>query len=269
VISNPNNSTIKQIRKLRKRRERDRTRRMIVEGHRALGVAIRAQAGVSYVLHTTDAAVRRADLLRTARAAGAKVLEVTADVMVSLTSVSTAPDVLGVAPIPATTLNDAVSKLGLGAVLAGIRDPATAGSILSSCAAAGGSVAIATKGTTDLFAPKPVRSGAGAHFVLAIAPDVSVEECARALRDGGARVAVLDRVGRDPSEADLGDPIAVVITGEDALPATFGEAGEEHVAVAGSSTDIRPSVAAQAAVVLFEAARQRRKGPGPSERGRA
>ena len=258
MISNPNNPTIRQIRKLRKRRERDRSREMIVEGHRALGVALRVKASVSRVLHTKDGAQRRPDLLREAHAAGATVLEVSPAVMATLTSVETAPDVMGVVTIPNVTPDQAVSRFGLGAVLAGVRDPATAGSILASCAAAGGAVAIATKGTTDLFAPKPVRSAAGAHFVMAIAPDVDPEACADALLAAGVNVTTLEPGGEDPSHADLSEPLAVVVGEDGAIPDPLLKAAGARVAVGESGAPVRPSVAAQAAVVVFEAARRRR-----------
>jgi RNA methyltransferase, TrmH family len=265
VISNPNNPTIRQIRKLRKRRERDKRRQLIVEGHRALSVAIRAKADVSKVLHTPSATVKRPELLQDARERGASVLEVSPAVMASLTSVETAPDVLGVATMPGCTLEQAVSKLRFGAVLAGVRDPATAGSILSSCAAAGGGVAIATTGTTDLFAPKPVRSASGAHFLLAIAPDVDPEACADALHGAGVRMVAVEMGGHSLEDADLDGKVAVVVGEEGALPKALTDRADERVAAGIGPAGIRPSVAAEAAVVLFEAARRRgaaRTGPG-------
>lgn len=261
MISNPNNPTIRQIRKLRKRRERERRRQMIVEGHRALAVALRSKTDVTRVLHTRSATTKRGDLLRDARARGATVLEVSPAVMSSLTSVETAPDVLGITSMPACSLEEAVAAFGLGAVLAGVRDPATAGSILSSCAAAGGAVAIATAGTTDLFAPKPVRSAAGAHFVLAIAPDVSPEDCAAALRSAGVRVVAVDPEGPAPEAAALDVPLAVLVSGEGTVPPEMTDAVTERAGAGAAGSPIRPSVAAEAAVVLFSAARRRRAGP--------
>ena len=257
MISNPNNPTIRQIRKLRKRRERERRRQIIVEGHRALAVAVSAKAGVSAVLHTPAAGSKRADLLREARARGATVHEVSPDVMASLTSVETAPDVLGVASMPGSTLDEAVGRFGFGAVLAGVRDPATAGSILSSCAAAGGHVAIATAGTTDLFAPKPVRSAAGAHFLLAIAPDVEADACASALRAASVRVVALDTGGVHPAEADLDGRVALVFSDDGTMPRALADAAEQRVTAMRGDPGIRPSVGAEAAVVLFEAGRRR------------
>ena len=263
MISNPNNATIRQIRKLRKRRDRERRRRVIIEGHRALTVALRSKADVWQVLHTSSAATKRAELLREARSRGATILEVTPVVMQSLTAVDAAPDVLGVAAMPVATLAEAVRSLGFGAVLAGIKDPATAGSILSSCAAAGGSVAIAIKGTADLFAPKPLRAAAGAHYVLTVAPDVSPEECAEALRAAGVRVLAVHPDGKNVSDANVDGPLAVVISEEGAIPADLTPPAGDLVGTGSGSAEIRPSVGAEAAVVLFEAARRRRGGQKP------
>lgn len=177
--------------------------------------------------------------------------------MASLTSVETAPDVLGVASMPGGTLEQAVARFGFGAVLAAVHDPATAGSILSSCAAAGGAVAIATSGTTDLFAPKPVRTAAGAHFVLAIAPDVDPGACADALRHAGVRIVAVEAGGRHPAEAELDGRVALVLSDDGTMATPLAEAAEQRVTAMHGEAGVRPSVGAEAAVVLFEAARRR------------
>lgn len=257
MISNPNNATIRQIRKLRKRRDRDRRRRLIIEGHRALSVALASKADVTQVVHTPAAIGKRDELLREARAKGSQILEVTPVVMASLSSVETAPDVLGVVSMPEATVAEAIGRLGLGAVLAGIKDPATAGSILSSCAAAGGVAAIATKGTTDLFAPKAMRAGAGAHYVLSVANDVPLEECGRALRDAGVRILAVHADGPAIAIQHVAGPVAIVIAGDEGVP----ELLEGEPVGPGTRSDVvRPSIAAEAAVVLFEAARRGAEG---------
>jgi RNA methyltransferase, TrmH family len=136
-----------------------------------------------------------------------------------------------------------------------------------SCAAAGGGVAIATKGTTDIFAPKPVRSASGAHFLLAIAADVDPGACSGALRDAGVRMVSLEADGRPLEDADLEGRIAVIVAEDGALPGALAGAVDERVAVGSGPADIRPSVAAEAAVVLFEAAR--RRGAARNRRGDA
>jgi TrmH family RNA methyltransferase len=257
VISNLNNPTVRQVRRLRKRRERERRRTVLVEGNRALAVALGSARIVRQVLHTKTAAAARGSLLREAKAAGATVLEVTPAVMASLTSVATAPDVLSIVDAAPTPLGDATARFGLGTVLAGVHDPATAGSILASCAAAGGSVAVATRGTTDLFAPKSVRSGAGAHFRLAIAAGVSPKDCALALREAGVRLVVLRPGGVPLERANLTEPLAVLVGEDGMIPSELADAADATVSVGDGRSGIAAPVAAQAAVVLFEAARRR------------
>ena len=263
MISNPNNSTIRQIRKLRKRRDRERRRRLLIEGHRALSAALASKADVTQILHTPAAVGKRDDLLREARTKGAQIVEVTPAVMASLTSVDTAPDVLGVASLPGAALAETIGRLGFGAVLAGIKDPATAGSILSSCAAAGGVAAIATKGTADLFAPKSIRAGGGAHYVLAVSADVPADECARALRDAGVRILALHPDGRPVASEQVAGPVAIVVSGDAGIPEPLDG---ERVGAGARSDIVRPSIAAEAAVVLFEAMSRRAGGSAGTTR---
>jgi len=260
VISNPNNPQIRAVRKLRKRRERDRRRVMLVEGHRALSVAMRTGCPVLELVHTPDGAVKRPEMLREAKASGAKVLEVSPEVMASVTSVGSTPDVLGIVPIREATLDEATRSFGLGTVLAGVHDPATAGSILASCAAAGGSVVIATTGTTDLFAPKPVRSAAGAHFLLRVVSGVDPAACAESLKTAGVRLVGVGPDGEDLATSSWAEPVAVLIADDGDLPAAL--AGQTHgrVRVGDPAAEIRPPLAAEAAVVLFEAVHRRRNG---------
>lgn len=260
MISNPNNSQIRAVRKLRKRRERDRRRALLVEGHRALDAAVRSGCPILELVHTPEGAAKRRDLVRSAKDAGAKVLEVTSEVMRSLTSVGSNPDVLGIVPLREATLDEAAQAFGLGTVLAGVHDPAAAGSILASCAAAGGSVAIATTGTTDLFAPKPVRSAAGAHFLLRVVSGVDPERCAETLKAHGVRMVTVGAEGTDVSSSILAEPLAVVVGDETDLPEAFAGGVAERVRVGVGSGPIRPPLAAEAAVVLFEAVHQRRNG---------
>jgi len=53
-----------------------------------------------------------------------------------------------------------------GVILDGVADPGNAGTIIRTSAAAGVDYVISVGGGTDLFAPKVVRAGMGAHFRL-------------------------------------------------------------------------------------------------------
>ena len=212
------------------------------------------------LVHTTDAAAKRPDMLREARDSGAKMLEVSPAVMESLTTVGSSPDVLAIVPLREASLAEAAGAFGLGAVLAGVHDPAAAGSIMASCAAAGGSVVIATTGTTDLFAPKVVRSAAGAHFLLRIVAGVDPAACAESLKAAGVGLVTVDPDGEDLGSSRWSEPVAVVVGEGGTLPDAPPE--PTRVRVADPGAKIRPPLAAEAAVVLFEAAHRRRNGNG-------
>ncbi|MCI0344333.1 MAG: hypothetical protein L0221_02665, partial [Chloroflexi bacterium] len=160
-----------------------------------------------------------------------------------------------------TSLAEAAGAFGLGAVLAGVHDPAAAGSILASCVAAGGSAAIATTGTTDLFAPKPVRSAGGAHFLMHVVAGIDPAECAESLRSAGVRLVTLDPDGEDLGSSTLSEPLAVLVGEEGSVPEPLAATAQGRVRIGVAGVGLRPPLAAEAAVVLFEAGR-RRNGSG-------
>lgn len=244
MISSPNNPTIRRTRRLRKRAERERRRAFIVEGHRAVRVALDRSHPIELVLHTPAAAVRHRQILVDAQDAGAQVHETDPRVMARLTSAANPPDLLAVARLPDPTRNGPGPVL----VLVGVRDPATAGTLLAAAAAAGFARAVAVRGTADLFASTPVRTGAGAHFVLGLAEAETVEESVA----GISPVVALAADGDAPWAADLRSPAAFVI-------------GDEHATVydarvAVPAGAVAAPLAVRGAVVLFEARRQREAG---------
>ena len=73
-------------------------------------------------------------------------------------------------------------------VLDGLADPGNAGTILRTFRAAGGHYVLTTPGTTDLWSPKAVRAGMGAHFHLEIASAEPLPDRPLLLASAGAGV---------------------------------------------------------------------------------
>ncbi len=244
MISSVENPTIKRTRRLRKRAERLKRRAFIAEGHRAVGLAVRSANGPELLLHSPAASVRHRQILVDAEAAGARVVEVTPQVLKSLTSARTPPDLLAVVRMPERI--PATSQTFL--VLDRVHDPASVGTLLASAAAAGIRRAVAVRGTADPFGSTSVRVGAGAHCVMAIDESASMEETIAGHE--GALVVLSDH-GAPPWSLDLRDPLAFVV----------GNAGERQNAIPTSlpsgEDGIGAPMAVAAAVVMFEARRQR------------
>lgn len=142
-------------------------------------------------------------------------------------------------------------------VIDGIQDPGNLGTVLRSAAAAGFGQAVLSSQCAQVWGPKTLRSGMGAHFALQIHEAVDLPE----FLDGFAgTVAVTDLAGAVPLyDADLSPPIAWV----------FGSEGEGVSAAVLARATLRIkipmpgrveslNVSAAAAVCLFETLRQRR-----------
>ena len=208
------------------------------------------------------AAASRADLdvVAAGRSAGASVIEVQPGVL------TRACDAVTAQPVAATVRAVDVSPADLGrlrpllvAVLAGVADPGNAGSILRSVAAAGGGAAVLCEGSVDLYNPKTVRSSAGAIFRVPVVKDAATDQVGDELRSLGFRVVAASAGGGRPhTEVDLSGPVAIALGNEGhGLSAAVADSADEtlHIPMAGGSESL--GVAAAAAVIFFEAARQR------------
>ena len=160
------------------------------------------------------------------------------------------------APASAGTIDPACDTV----VLDGIQDPGNLGTVLRSAAAAGFGQAVLSSQCAQVWGPKTLRSGMGAHFSLQIHEAVELPE----FLDGySGTVAVTDLDGAVPLyDADLKPPIAWV----------FGSEGEGVSAAVRARATLRVkipmpgrveslNVSAAAAVCLFETLRQRRCAP--------
>jgi hypothetical protein len=98
--------------------------------------------------------------------------------------------------------------------------------------------------------------------LLRVASGVDPAACADSLHAAGVRLVSVGPGGRELPAADWSEPVAVVV-GEDG---TLAERAGDRVRVAPVDAAIRPPLAAEAAVVLFEAGR--RKAAAADERDR-
>ena len=138
-----------------------------------------------------------------------------------------------------------------------LRDPGNMGTMLRSALAAGVELVITTKGTVDVYSPKVVRAGMGAHFAL----NLCVEQPWQAIEDSleGLRVFLAKpRQGSAYWKVDWRQPTALCIGGE----AQGASTNAERLATDAVTIPMREGVeslnaAVAASILLFEAARQR------------
>jgi TrmH family RNA methyltransferase len=253
MISSTQNDRVKYVRSLDRRRVRRREGRFLVEGTRLIDEVVRAGVEPALVFYTeawaeTSEGQRLLPLLRPAEGAWA----VDEAVMAACADTETPQGVLAV--VPALTLE---AGPGLILVVDGVRDPGNLGTILRSAEAAGAGQVLLAPGTVDLYNPKVVRGGMGAHFRL---PARALDWAEIGAQVAGRRVWLADAAGEVAYDAvDWTVPSALIVGGEAA------GAGAEAAALAGGRVLI-PMVggaeslnaAMAATVILFEAARQAR-----------
>jgi TrmH family RNA methyltransferase len=140
-------------------------------------------------------------------------------------------------------------------VAVGIEKPGNLGAMARSAEAAGADALVVADGRADVWNPNAIRASTGAVFTLPVVEAALDEVAALPVAVVAAEVGAPTRY----TDADLARPVAIVVGAEDAgLGSRWLEAADARVSipVAHGSADSL-NAAAAAAVVLFEAVRQR------------
>jgi TrmH family RNA methyltransferase len=162
------------------------------------------------------------------------------------------------------------------AVLAGVQDPGNVGTILRTAAAFGATgaatAASGISGTANPFSPKALRASAGAALHLPVLAGMSLSILLAQLKVAGVRtLASSVREPQDgeqpllaPWEVDWCQPVALLVGNEGAgLPEEVERSADARIRIPMSSGIESLNAAAAAAVVFYEAARQRNSVSAP------
>lgn len=267
TVTSLENPTVKLARALGRRRDRQRERAFVVEGVRALAEAVAAGAVpralfiARDLLGTGEAQDRLLVALTDLREAGPgrhmRVLEVTPQVMAAISETESPQGIAAILPFPEQA--PPATGTPLVVIADGVRDPGNLGTMLRTALGAGATVFYTTPATVELYNPKVVRAAMGAHFRLSLRSNIGWEALDEAL-GGVDAVWGADAAGeRDYATADWAAPAALIIGNEDRGISPEGLArctGSLAIPLAGGLESLNAAVAS--AVILFEAARQRR-----------
>jgi TrmH family RNA methyltransferase len=268
---------LQAARRLAKRSFRSADRRFLAEGPQAVREALQehaagADALVLEVFATAVAQTRHADLLADAETAGVAVQPVSGEVMARLAQTVTPQGVVAVCRFLDVELDVIVAAAPrLVAVLAHVRDPGNAGTVLRAADAAGADAVVVTAASVDVYNGKCVRASAGSLFHLPVATSVPLPEAVAALRSAGLRVLAADGTGEADLDAladagGLAGPTAWVFGNEAwGLPGATRALADEVVRVPMYGRAESLNLATAAAVCLYASARAQRA-PGGCRR---
>ena len=202
---------------------------------------------------------------------GARVFELEAGVLARVAGTVTPQPVIAVVSMPVCTMADVrAAHPRLVVVCVDVRDPGNAGTVVRSAWAAGVEALVCCEGTVDVWNPKAVRSSAGA--VLHV-PVVAAGPAAEVLSELGGwgltRLGTAAEGGTDYATTDLTRPTALVL-GNEAAGLALGALrphldGVVSIPMTAGAESL--NVGMVAAVLCFEAARQRRHGMSRHEDG--
>jgi len=268
IITSPANERLKHARRVRDGRER---KLIFVEGERLIEELLQSGLKLNACFHAPDPN-RRAQMIIAEMARRNVPLYPTADAaLATVSDTANTQGLIAIAEKPdfnfdqnflALTARDGGAPLVV--CLDSAQDPGNFGTIVRTAEAAGASGVVALKGSVDAFAPKTLRSAMGSAFRLPVVTEIEIEELLAGARAANLKVVATTGGGETIySDYDWLRP-TVVIFGNEArgVGAEVLERCDERLRIPLRTPVESLNVAAAAAAVLFEAARQRREKRG-------
>lgn len=256
MITSTANERLKRLKRLRKRRDRDDEGVFLVEGYREVRRAVEAGVEVVelYAAPELFLGENEGALIESVARTGA-VYEVAAEPFASVATRDRPDGLLAVARQFDTSL--ARQAPGLVLVAEQVERPGNLGTMLRTACGAGVTGVIAADPQTDVFAPEVVRASVGTLFAQPVSV-AGAAEAAAFLQGAGIAIVTASPDGEVAHwEADLTGPVAIVVGSEQhGVTPLWLDAADVVVRIPMAGVDSL-NVASAAAILLFEAVRQR------------
>ncbi|MFJ4618697.1 TrmH family RNA methyltransferase [Streptomyces sp. NPDC088812] len=268
-LISPRSPRVSAARRLARRNFRGKERLFLAEGPQAVREAAAHGDTLVELFATPEAAERHADIIGEARGAGARIHLAAEQVIEDISTTVTPQGLVGVCRFLDTPFDDILAaRPRLVAVLAHVRDPGNAGTVLRCADAAGAEAVVLTDASVDLYNPKAVRASVGSLFHLPVAVGVPVERAVAGLKEAGVRILAADGAGEHDLDEELdkgtmGGPTAWVFGNEAwGLPEETRALADAVVRVPLHGKAESLNLATAAAVCLYASARAQRASGG-------
>jgi TrmH family RNA methyltransferase len=254
MITSRQNQKIKRIKQLTSQAKfRKKEHAYVVEGIRLLEEALQADQIPEQVLYTPDLDQRGQALVQIFQDQQVTCELAALDVLNAASDTENSQGIMAVFPIDPLPLPD---QNDLVLIADEIRDPGNLGTLMRSSLAAGVDMLLLSPGSVDLYSPKVIRSGMGAHFRLP-AITTSWEEILQ-LTSGLVLYLADMNQGKSCWETDLTGPLGIILGGEAHGPGKNARGLAKysvHIPMNTHSESLNS--AAAGAILLFEIRRQR------------
>ncbi len=227
--------------------------KMALEGVRLVQDALNCGLQPDFILYDPDTITDETLVLNPSSLRRGTLFPVTPEIIRYLSDTEAPQGVIGIFPIQPLALPERPSRI---LILDAIGDPGNMGTILRSAAAAAVEAVLLAPGSVDAYNPKVLRAGMGAHFRMPIL-DARWDQIGAYCQQ--LQVYLADMTGDVTyDQADWRVPHALIIGSE-----AHGESEQAaqlanqrvYIPMAAETESLNAAVAA--AIILFEAARQR------------
>ena len=264
IITSPANARLKSLVALRRRRAREDAGLTLIEGYDELSLALDAGVVPRTVYHCPELMLdpsAQQDVVRRVKALGSDTQQLGRAAFEKVAYREGPDGFLAVVDSVVRTCADLrVGPAPLALICQGVEKPGNLGAMLRTADAAGVGAVVAADPVTDWGNPNLVRASKGTVFSVPVASD-STEETLKWLSDNGiALAATTPDTDLDYTDVDYTGPIAIAVGAEKyGLTDEILAAAAYKIRIPMSGRANSLNVAASAAVVIYEAVRQRRE----------
>ncbi|WP_024614984.1 RNA methyltransferase [Clostridium sp. Ade.TY] len=210
-IESKENAIYKEIKKLKERKNRNKSKKYLIEGIRLVEEALKANAKIEAIFFIKDIEEKAEDLLQKYNYKG-KVFGLNKQLFLDCTSTEHPQGMLAVICMNS---NDKELSGSFYLLCDKVQDPGNLGTIIRTAHAANIDGIILTKGTVDIYNDKTIRSTMGSMFYIPIIQEDSDLKYTLGLKNRGFSIVATSLEGsKDFFSEDLTGKIVITVGNE-------------------------------------------------------
>lgn len=256
-IESKENNLFKNTKKLKERKNRNKSSKYIIEGFRLVQEAFKAKVDIDYLIVTEDSQDKIDQFLLNYITEDIKVYKINGNLFKELVSTENPQGILAVINMNIMQI-DSNGEFYL--LCDRLQDPGNLGTIIRTAHAANVKGIILTKGTVDIYNEKTIRSTMGSIFYIPIHYDDNNLSLVKSLKEDGFNLVVtsLD-TDKDFFEEDLRGKVILTVGNEgNGVSAEVLDLADTKVKIPMPGNAESLNVAIATSVIMYEKVRQDR-----------
>jgi TrmH family RNA methyltransferase len=262
-IQSSQNSTIKEIKTLHLKKNRDADGLYFVEGIRFVNDAIDNEQNIIKVIISDklESLNGGKELINRVKSVCNECFLVNEKLFKEISDTQTPQGILAVLKKKEINLDTIIEQGNSIVILDSLQDPGNVGTIIRTSDAAGISAVILTKGCVDLFSPKVLRSTMGSVFHMPIFESMKINGTIALLKKSGYKIIASHLGGKNNYyDEDLTGRVAIIVGNEaNGISDETVELSDSLVKIPmpGRAESLNVSIAAS--IMIYEIVRQKTK----------